>query len=95
MSRCDAPPWQALTLGHRPWPSRHPRQLILKILRQIIFKMTAGALFAEPKLECYIVTMINPQTLHPLSPAAGAGARLILAAMVLGVVWLAVIWALS
>ena len=37
----------------------------------------------------------NPLYSNPLSPTAGAGSRLILAFVVLGVVWLAVIWALS
>jgi hypothetical protein len=46
-------------------------------------------------LQCYIVTMVNPFSQHPLSPAAGAGSRLVLAGVVLGMVWLAVIWALS
>jgi hypothetical protein len=32
---------------------------------------------------------------HPLSPTAGAPARLGLAAAVLAVVWLAVLWAVS
>jgi hypothetical protein len=39
--------------------------------------------------------MANYLPLHPLSPSAGAGSRLILAGVVLGVVWLAVLWALS
>jgi hypothetical protein len=32
---------------------------------------------------------------HPLSPTAGTAARLRLAAVVLGLVWLAVYWALA
>jgi hypothetical protein len=32
---------------------------------------------------------------HPLSPSAGTGARLLLAAAVLTAVWLAVLWALQ
>jgi hypothetical protein len=39
--------------------------------------------------------MVNPWSPHPLSPAAGTGARLILAGVVLGMVWLVVVWALS
>ncbi len=46
-------------------------------------------------MQCYIVTMARLPSSHPLSPAAGAGARLILAGAVLGVVWLAVFWALT
>jgi len=53
------------------------------------------ALFPTQVLQCYIVTMVNPWSPHPLSPTAGTGSRLILAAAVLGMVWLAVIWALS
>jgi hypothetical protein len=40
-------------------------------------------------MQRYTVTMIDP-----LSPTAGAGARLLLAASVLAVLWLAVLWAL-
>jgi hypothetical protein len=39
--------------------------------------------------------MANPLPRHPLSPIAGTGSRLILAGVVLGIVWLAVIWALT
>ncbi len=39
--------------------------------------------------QCYTVTMIDP-----LSPAAGAAARLSLAAALLVCLWLAVAWAL-
>jgi hypothetical protein len=39
--------------------------------------------------------MLNPLSPHPLSPAAGTGSRLILAGAVIGMVWLAVIWAFS
>jgi hypothetical protein len=46
-------------------------------------------------MECYIVTMMVRPPCNPLSPAAGAGSRLILAGAVLAIVWLAVIWALS
>jgi len=52
-------------------------------------------LLSARRMQCYIVTMDNPPSPHPLSPTAGAGARLVLAAVVLGVVWLAVLWALS
>jgi hypothetical protein len=51
--------------------------------------------FPVPAMQCYIVTMANPFSPHPLSPAAGTGSRLVLAGLVLGVVWLAVVWALS
>jgi hypothetical protein len=54
-----------------------------------------GHLFPIRDLECYIVTMVNPLSPHPLSPIAGTGSRLILAGAVLAVVWLTVIWALS
>lgn len=54
-----------------------------------------AAPFSVADVQCYIVTMVNPLSPHPLSPAAGAGARLLLAAAVLAVVWLAVVWALS
>jgi hypothetical protein len=54
-----------------------------------------NAPFPVRLLQCYIVTMVNPLSPHPLSPAAGAGSRLILAGVVLAMVWLAVIWALS
>lgn len=57
--------------------------------------MLAHALFRIHDLECYIVTMVTPLSPHPLSPAAGVASRLILAAAVLGMVWLAVLWALS
>jgi hypothetical protein len=39
--------------------------------------------------------MTNPLSPHPLSAAAGAGSRLVLAGVVLMMVWLAVIWAWS
>ena len=39
--------------------------------------------------------MTNPFSPNPLSPTAGVGARLALAGAALGVVWLAVAWALS
>jgi hypothetical protein len=54
-----------------------------------------GYPFSGQLLQCYIVTMINPWSQHPLSPAAGATSRLILAGVVLGMVWLTVLWALS
>lgn len=41
-------------------------------------------------MECYTVTMINP-----LSPTAGAGSRLLLAAAVLAGVWLVAVWAMA
>ena len=40
-------------------------------------------------MQRYTVTMTDP-----LSPTAGAAARLVLAAMVLTLLWLAVLWAL-
>ena len=40
-------------------------------------------------MQCYTVTMIDP-----LSPTAGAAARLVLAAAMLTLLWLAVLWAL-
>jgi hypothetical protein len=55
----------------------------------------ASLAFSFPVLECYIVTMANQLPQNPLSPAAGAGSRLILAGVVLALVWLSVIWALS
>lgn len=48
----------------------------------------ARVLFPLADLECYTITVIDP-----LSPTAGAPARLILAAAVLAAVWLAVYWA--
>jgi hypothetical protein len=51
--------------------------------------------FQARRLECYIVTMAPRLTLHPLSPSAGTGARLVVAGVVLGLVWLAVLWALT
>jgi hypothetical protein len=55
----------------------------------------ASHAFSFPALQCYIVTMANRLPHNPLSAAAGAGSRLILAGAVLAVVWLSVIWALS
>jgi hypothetical protein len=55
---------QALPLGYRPWPDRHPRQLILKILRQIILKITgSGVTF---RIICRVVSTssVAPSTVR-------------------------------
>jgi hypothetical protein len=57
--------------------------------------MKRHRLFPAGGLECYIVTMARRLSPHPLSPSAGAQSRLVLAGAVLGIVWLAVFWALS
>jgi hypothetical protein len=69
--------------------------LKVKQLRQAARAAGSSPLFPAQVLECYIVTMANPLSSHPLSPAAGVGSRLVLAGAVLTMVWLAVLWALS